>query len=624
MSMRFGLCVFLIALLFLSVTIPAQFRMGAQLRPAPYAGMFLLDDSDLVRHSFTLEFWLCASDSGTIVSHDLPAKDVPDWRLTYNRIAQRFDLILAPHNGGGPRIFSTTGGSGEPYLWNHVALVMNTSAGRAELYINAVPELQCRFTPRVFDCCTALAFGGAAYHGTTTSCTFAEIRWWKGERTPEEIDGYRYRRIPAEARGGLAGYWMFEDSFADSSGRGHALLHGQAGALVPLPAMPPDLRAADFRTTRVTCYGSTALCSGHSVRLDAGVGGRAYRWSTGDSTRSIEASAGGIHTVQITDVNGRSGVLLPEPVVSFPLPRTPSLRLDWDTLSCDSGYAYAWSHNGDPIRGAGDRFILPSTSGRYRIDVTDSHGCTASAACMIEGVCSVAIRPESGEGIAAGSIVPVTILLLSSRDLRRSAARRFTVTVEYDPRKLRPLREVADSLASGEDLGSWSVRGELRGGMSAGVMKEIRFEAIGSDTGYTFIRATDFAWEESGIATRLERNEHPIFVRLPLSTSSGDPSVCHFRISPNPFTDRTAIDLELNESEECSMDLYDPLGRCARIIHRGMVGAGRRFISCSPDGLPAGVYSLLLVTPRGISARNVLCLGTAGMPGTAGASYSAR
>jgi len=133
-------------------------------------------------------------------------------------------------------------------------------------------------------------------------------------------------------------------------------------------------------TPTVTADGPTTLCQGQSVELTASVG-TAYLWSTGATTQSITVSTAGSYTVQVTDINGCTGVSAPVNVTVNPLP-TPTVTASGPTTFCvgsnvqltaSASAFYLWS------TGSTSQSITVSATGIYSVTVTDFNGCQAAA-----------------------------------------------------------------------------------------------------------------------------------------------------------------------------------------------------------------------------------------------------
>lgn len=133
--------------------------------------------------------------------------------------------------------------------------------------------------------------------------------------------------------------------------------------------------------------GPTQICEGEGVRLDAGADYSGYRWSTGETTRTILVTAPGQYTVSVTSAGGCEGTSKPVTVVVYPRP-LPTITASGPlvvckgvgvTLDAGAGYArYRWS-TGDTTR-----TIIVEKGGQYSVMVTTEHNCTGSATIDVD------------------------------------------------------------------------------------------------------------------------------------------------------------------------------------------------------------------------------------------------
>ena len=125
--------------------------------------------------------------------------------------------------------------------------------------------------------------------------------------------------------------------------------------------------------------GSTTICPGYTVDLDAGNQFTGHLWNTGASTSTITASTTGQYYASMTDVNGCSGYTDTVDVTNlFVTLSTTGYSLcnpqAYPVLNAGSGYyIYNWS-NGDTISS-----VTASVPGNYYVTVIDENGCTASS-----------------------------------------------------------------------------------------------------------------------------------------------------------------------------------------------------------------------------------------------------
>jgi hypothetical protein len=61
-------------------------------------------------------------------------------------------------------------------------------------------------------------------------------------------------------------------------------------------------------------------------------------------------------------------------------------------------------------------------------------------------------------------------------------------------------------------------------------------------------------------------------------------------VSPNPFTGRTQLTVEVAEAQAVTVEVYDALGRRVATLHDGPMEAGAHALGFDGSSLPAGVY----------------------------------
>jgi hypothetical protein len=143
--------------------------------------------------------------------------------------------------------------------------------------------------------------------------------------------------------------------------------------------------------TRISASRSTRLCPDDSVTLDAGDGYSRYRWSTGETTRSITRRDTGRVWVEVETAGGCNGhsdtITITRNAAPF-----PEITVDGNRTICAgesvilaaTGYAsYLWS------TGETTESIRVDSSGTYTVSVVDASGCSG----VSESV-AITVRPE--------------------------------------------------------------------------------------------------------------------------------------------------------------------------------------------------------------------------------------
>jgi len=125
--------------------------------------------------------------------------------------------------------------------------------------------------------------------------------------------------------------------------------------------------------------GSTTICSGYTVDLDAGNQFTGHLWNTGANISTITASTIGQYYATMIDVNGCTGYTDTIYVTNMSVNLTTtgySLCNPQAYPVLDAGlgyYIYNWS-NGDTVSS-----ITATVPGNYYVTVIDENGCTASS-----------------------------------------------------------------------------------------------------------------------------------------------------------------------------------------------------------------------------------------------------
>jgi len=136
-----------------------------------------------------------------------------------------------------------------------------------------------------------------------------------------------------------------------------------------LPLLP-----AGF-TTDITPLGSTTFCEGDSVVLDAGEGYIAYRWSTGQTSRTITVHSSGTYFITVMDHEGRIGRSGNIDVEVHVRPPMPDITRERNTLYTTALPPLQWYRDGMPIPGANSPQLDITEPGTYTVETWVSEQC---------------------------------------------------------------------------------------------------------------------------------------------------------------------------------------------------------------------------------------------------------
>lgn len=152
---------------------------------------------------------------------------------------------------------------------------------------------------------------------------------------------------------------------------------------------------------RLRADGSLAFCRGDSVRLIAPAGFQSYQWNTTATGDTLSVQKAGVYNVTLTNAFGCQASTDSLQVTVFDNPQPvidtlgPTIFCAYDSLvlSTRQSYrSYAWTNR--------DTGALTTVrgSGNYNVLVTDSNGCSGSAARSI----SVSVLPVPNQSIRLG------------------------------------------------------------------------------------------------------------------------------------------------------------------------------------------------------------------------------
>ena len=79
--------------------------------------------------------------------------------------------------------------------------------------------------------------------------------------------------------------------------------------------------------------------------------------------------------------------------------------------------------------------------------------------------------------------------------------------------------------------------------------------------------------------------------------------------APNPFADRTHVELTVAHTQHVRVDVTDALGRVVRTLHDGTMAAGQTHrLTFEGAGLPSGLYLVRAATAKGTATARLLVL----------------
>lgn len=142
---------------------------------------------------------------------------------------------------------------------------------------------------------------------------------------------------------------------------------GKINAWIELP-IPPQPNISPI---------NSSICSGSTVTLTAPSGYSAYQWNTGATTQSISVNTSGTYKVKVENSSGFKSSWSNNALVTInPNPPTPTITQKGDTLISSSSTGNQWYKNNAIINGATGQKHIVTSSGSYKVKVTNTHGCS--------------------------------------------------------------------------------------------------------------------------------------------------------------------------------------------------------------------------------------------------------
>ncbi len=138
----------------------------------------------------------------------------------------------------------------------------------------------------------------------------------------------------------------------------------------------------------ITPAGSTTICEGNSVTLNANTGtGLTYAWLrngspiAGQTAASLTATQAGDYRLVVTNSSSCSDTSAVVTVTVNARPAAPviSVSASGDTLFSSAATGNQWFRNGVAIAGATNQTLVITQNGTYRAVVTDGNGCASDS-----------------------------------------------------------------------------------------------------------------------------------------------------------------------------------------------------------------------------------------------------
>lgn len=370
------------------------------------------------------------------------------------------------------------------------------------------------------------------------------------------------------------------------------------------------VRLDSIGVLRIQASGSTELCDGESVTLRAPAGLASYRWSTGDTTQSIEVAVAATYVIVGTDSSGCVGA----DSVSVRVFAQPVADASADTAICEGtsttivatgGELVEWTPaDGLSCDDCATTVARPARTTTYRAVVSNGGGCVDTAFTTITVLPAPDVRVQSGGERRAypGTIVDVPISVEGGIDA--AGADDFTMEVEYETHVMI----LSGITLEGEMLTGWTMQTiEDRPGYFIARFRSTDGSVLRGDRTIVTLRMQTFL----GLPTHAAIRPRMTLAGRPCvtigSTDAGvtidslcgvgqrlieglDASYALSQAAPNPFNPTTSIRFSVGSEGPARLEILSSAGERVALLHDGALAAGEHHFDWDATAMPSGLY----------------------------------
>ena len=318
---------------------------------------------------------------------------------------------------------------------------------------------------------------------------------------------------------------------------------GNEGTRIPITVTVNPLPT----TPTISAGGPITFCSGGNVVLTSSASS-GNTWSTTATTNAITVSSSGSYTVTETDVNGCQATSVATAVTVNPLPSTPTISASGPLTFCSGGSVVltssaasgnTWSTT------ATTNAITVNASGSYTVTETDVNSCQATSAAT-----TVTVDPAPTAVGSVGTAAGNTITFANASVGATSYVWNFG--------DLSPTSTLTAPVYSYTANGTYTVT-------------LIASNGTCTDTTTFTVTITTTGIDGLGLISGM-------------------------LVYPNPLTSDSHLELNLTESTEVNVFVYDVTGKVVANVYNGELPAGINKLKLDISNLEAGIYYTTIVS----------------------------
>ncbi len=377
-----------------------------------------------------------------------------------------------------------------------------------------------------------------------------------------------------------------------------------------------------------------SICASSPVTLDAGNPGSTYLWSTGATTKTIQAGLAGSYSVI---VNTLSGCTLMDTVV-ITNKVAPTVSLGPDASICpgtttvldagNAGASFLWS------TGATTKTITVNAAGTYIVQVTNAGGCAAKDTIVITGKAAPTVNLGVDRDICTSDLITLDAGNVGSTYLWSTGATTQTISVNLAGTYSVQVTNVGGCVASdamvvtNKAIPNASYTTQV---VDTSKGQQVKFNAVqiaGNSYNWNFGDPSSPS-NTSSLATPTHLFSTPgqYFVTLTVTnvstgcisvnvdtiqvTGLGNDFAKIFRLiaAPNPFAGNTKINYILPTDANVTLEVYDMIGRKVNTIATSEFQAAGKHeydFTNTDNQNASGVYMIRLIVEGKVAILRVI------------------